>query len=220
MTCCWQVEIDPFCQKVLTKHWPNVRRYEDVRDCGKHNLAPVDLIAGGFPCQETSIAAEIQHRRIGLDGPRSGLWSEYLRIVWELRPTWVIVENPPGIKKWACEIEAGLERAGYRVSRTELSAEDFGAPHQRRRVYFIANSVRIGCNTLAGVGGPPQTIATPWPSPPGGTWNETARRSCGVDDGVFSRVDRLRALGNAAVPQVVEWIGRQILETTRLCDYQ
>ena len=90
--CRWQVEIDPFCQKVLAKHWPDVRRYGDVRDCGKHNLETVDLIAGGFPCQPYSLAG----KRGGESDDRN-LWPEYRRIVAELRPAWVLAENVPGI---------------------------------------------------------------------------------------------------------------------------
>ena len=71
MVCRWQVEIDEFCQKVLAKHWPDVTRYGDVRECGKHNLEAVDLICGGFPCQDVSVAG----KRAGLEGKRSGLWS-------------------------------------------------------------------------------------------------------------------------------------------------
>ena len=75
MKCRWQVEIDPFCQKVLAKHWPNVRRYGDIR--GVQHLEPVDLIAGGFPCQDISFAGY----GAGLDGERSGLWREFARII-------------------------------------------------------------------------------------------------------------------------------------------
>lgn len=73
MQCVWQVEIDEFCRKVLTKHWPDVPKFNDVRECGKHNLEQVDLIAGGFPCQDISNAG----KRAGIDGKQSGLWSEF-----------------------------------------------------------------------------------------------------------------------------------------------
>lgn len=89
----WQVEIDEWCRRVLAKHWPTVPRYVDVREVGAHNLPYVDVIVGGFPCQDTSLAG----RRAGLDGERSGLWAEYARIVRELRPRYVVVENVPGI---------------------------------------------------------------------------------------------------------------------------
>ncbi|KKN11577.1 hypothetical protein LCGC14_1025270 [marine sediment metagenome] len=93
MECAWQVEIDDYCQKVLTKHWPDVPKFKDVRDVGRKNLKPVDLICGGFPCQDVSVAG----RRAGLGGERSSLWWEFARIIEELRPRWVVIENVPGL---------------------------------------------------------------------------------------------------------------------------
>src|SRR5512139_283122 len=93
MTPVWQVEIDPFCCKVLAKHWPNVTRYEDVRNVGREQLGTVDLICGGFPCQPHSLAG----KRRGAEDDRD-LWPEYRRIVGECRPRWVLAENVPGIR--------------------------------------------------------------------------------------------------------------------------
>ena len=87
MECVAQVEIDDFCQKVLTKHWANVPKYKDVRDVGKHNLPTAELICGGFPCQDVSLAG----KRKGLEGKRSTLWSEFFRIACEVQPRWVII---------------------------------------------------------------------------------------------------------------------------------
>jgi DNA (cytosine-5)-methyltransferase 1 len=101
MRVAWQVELDPYCRAVLAHHFPEARRYEDVREVGAANLAPVDLICGGFPCQDLSPAG----RGAGLDGARSGLWAEFARIVRELRPRYVVVENVPALltgkgKRW------------------------------------------------------------------------------------------------------------------------
>ena len=90
----WQVEIAPFARKILEKRWPGVRKLYDVRRCGRDNLEPVDLISGGSPCQQISCAG----KREGIGTPdspteRSGLWFEYLRIIGELRPRWVLIEN-------------------------------------------------------------------------------------------------------------------------------
>src|ERR1700678_1941479 len=86
----WQVEIDPYCQRVLAKQFPDAERFDDVRTVGRHNLKPVDIISGGFPCQDISTAG----KRAGIaEGTRSGLWSEYARIIGELRPRFVVVEN-------------------------------------------------------------------------------------------------------------------------------
>ena len=78
----WQVEREPFCQKVLKKHWPNATIYDDVRTVGSHNLESVDILCGGFPCQDISTAGKGK----GLEGEKSGLWFEMLRIISELRP--------------------------------------------------------------------------------------------------------------------------------------
>src|SRR6476661_6834913 len=89
MRCAWQVEIDDYATRVLAKHWPDVTRFRDVRSVGAHNLTPVDLLAGGFPCQDISDAG----KRAGIEGARSGLWSEFARLIGELRPRYVLVEN-------------------------------------------------------------------------------------------------------------------------------
>src|SRR4051794_35686151 len=91
MTCSWQVEIDPFARKVLAKHWPDVRRHDDVRTFPPEPVDGwrVDLIAGGFPCQDISVAG----KGAGLDGARSGLWTEIVRTVRLLRPRFLVVEN-------------------------------------------------------------------------------------------------------------------------------
>src|SRR5688572_2857581 len=128
MQCVWQVEIDEFCRKVLTKHWPNVPKFNDVRECGKHNLEPVDLIAGGFPCQDIS---EVGSRR-GIDGARSGLWREMHRIVGELRPRYVLVENVSGLLNRGIERVLGdLAAIGYDAEWSLLSACSMGAAHSR-----------------------------------------------------------------------------------------
>ena len=93
MECVWQVEIDDYATKVLEKHWPKVHREKDIRDCGKHNLQWVDVIAGGFPCQDISYAG----RGAGLDGERSGLFFEAIRVVRELQPRFVVLENVAAI---------------------------------------------------------------------------------------------------------------------------
>jgi site-specific DNA-cytosine methylase len=89
----WQVELDPYCRAVLAKHFPDAERFEDVREVGAHNLAPVDLICGGFPCQDLSVAG----KGAGIDGERSGLWAEFARIIRELEPRYVVIENVPAL---------------------------------------------------------------------------------------------------------------------------
>ena len=134
MECAWQVEIDDFCQRVLTKHWPDVPKYKDVRDVGKENLEAVDLIAGGFPCQPFSVAG----KQRGEKDDRH-LWPEMLRVITELKPTWVLGENVPGIIPiFLDEAISDLEDQGYTCETFVLPAVAFDAPHRRDRLFILA----------------------------------------------------------------------------------
>ena len=95
MQCKWQVEIDDYANRVLQKHWPDVHRERDIRECGSHNLSPVDVICGGFPCQDIRVANTGSAK--GLDGDRSGLFFDAVRVVDELQPRIVVMENVPAI---------------------------------------------------------------------------------------------------------------------------
>jgi site-specific DNA-cytosine methylase len=133
----WQVEKDPKCRAVLAKHWPNAERYDDVCTVGRGTLRPVDLICGGFPCQDISSAG----KRAGLSGARSGLWFEYRRVVDELRPSWVVVENvASGASKWVDVVRESLEQFGYATLPVPLSASDCGAPHRRARIFIVGHA--------------------------------------------------------------------------------
>jgi len=102
--CAFQVEVDPFCTKVLERHWPHVPRHRDIRGVTPTDLAAVDLLCGGFPCQDLSVAG----RRAGLAGARSGLFFEFVRVATELRPRWLLLENVPGLHFEACYYQ-GIE---------------------------------------------------------------------------------------------------------------
>lgn len=140
MKCAWQVEIDKDCQSVLRKHWSETELFDDVRTVGKHNLKPVDVICGGFPCQDVSIAG----KRAGLAGERSGLWSEFARIIDELEPKWVVIENVPGLlssnrgRDFATVIRWLAER-GYGVAWRILDSQYFGVAQRRRRVFIVGS---------------------------------------------------------------------------------
>jgi DNA (cytosine-5)-methyltransferase 1 len=143
----WQVEQDAYCRAVLTQHFPDAARFEDVREVGARELDPVDLICGGFPCQDLSSAG----KGAGLDGARSGLWSEFARIVRELRPRYVVVENVPALltgkgKRWdrgpIGRVLGDLAEARYDAEWACLSAREFGAPHLRKRVWIVAYPAR------------------------------------------------------------------------------
>jgi DNA (cytosine-5)-methyltransferase 1 len=136
MECRWQVELDPFCRKVLTKYWPEVPKYGDIRQLTGGELEWVDLIAGGFPCQDLSQAG----KRAGIEGNRSGLWFEFARLIGKLRPRFVLIENVPGLldRRAMPRVIGELARLGYVGSWFCLRASDFGAAHLRKRVFILA----------------------------------------------------------------------------------
>lgn len=209
----WQVEIDPYCRKVLAKHWLGVKRHEDVREVGSHNLRAVDLIAGGFPCQDISIAG----KGAGIDGERSGLWSEFARIVRELRPEYVLVENVPALLGRGIERVLGdLAESGYHAEWDCISAASVGAPHRRERVFIVAYAV--GQRELPNTSSKRLEIwknnRRLWEhaSTVGADWWAVEPALGRVAHGVSGRVDRLRGLGNAVVPQVAEFIGGLIMD--------
>ncbi|MHC4088712.1 MAG: DNA cytosine methyltransferase [Planctomycetota bacterium] len=140
MECVAQVEIDERCREVLAHHWPGVdRTIANVKHFGRAVFnGPVDLICGGFPCQDVSVAG----RREGLDGERSGLWFEFLRVVEELKPRWVVVENVPGLlssngKRDFATVLSGLAECGYMGAYRVFDAQYFRVPQRRRRVFIV-----------------------------------------------------------------------------------
>ena len=131
----WRVEIDPYCRKILERHFPEAERFNDVRECGAHNLKPVDILTGGFPCQDISYAG----KGAGIDGERSGLWREMHRIICELRPPYVVVENVPALlTRGMGQVLGSLAESGYDAEWESLPAAAFGAPHIRDRVWILA----------------------------------------------------------------------------------
>jgi DNA (cytosine-5)-methyltransferase 1 len=141
----WQVEINPFSRRILRKHWPKAKLYDDVHFVGaaprRHVLEPVDLICFGFPCQDISSAGE----QVGLSGARSGLFYECARVVAEICPEWVVVENvTSGAKLWVDDVRGELERIGYASLPVPIEARDVGALHRRARIFIVAHLNRGG----------------------------------------------------------------------------
>jgi DNA (cytosine-5)-methyltransferase 1 len=135
-----QCEIDPFCQRVLAKHWPDVTRYDDVKKLTASRLAAdgiaVDAICGGFPCQDISYAGKGAGIAIGT---RSGLWYEYARLIGELGPRFVIVENVGALLSRGMDAVLGtLSDLGYDAEWEPIRASDVGAPHGRLRYWIVA----------------------------------------------------------------------------------
>ena len=221
MTVRWQVEKDDWCRKVLAKHWPNVKRYEDVTTLTGEELEPVDLICGGFPCQPVSVAGQQK----GTDDDR-WLWPHFGRLLGVLRPRYALVENVPGLLTANGghafgEVIGDLADLRYDCEWSVLSAADVGAPHLRKRVWLVADadseglqgrellSKRADQRAVGATGLDDRRI---FAGPIRGTW-EPEPDVGRVAHGIPKRVDRLRGLGNAVVPQVVEWIGKRIVES-------
>lgn len=132
----WQVEKEPFCRAVLEKHWPKVQRYVDVATFTP--TTPVELLCGGFPCQDISSAG----KGAGLAGKRSGLWFEFARVIESIKPRWVVVENvASGARWWVDQVCTHLEQLGYEALPFPISAQVVGAPHLRDRIFIIAYAI-------------------------------------------------------------------------------
>lgn len=136
----WQVEIDEKCRSVLARHFPNSKTHADVKQVGSKNLTPVDVVFGGFPCQDLSVAG----RRAGLDGDRSGLWFEFRRIISEISPAWVVIENVPGLLSSNggadfAVVVRGLVELGYGIAWRVLDSQYFGVAQRRQRVFIVGH---------------------------------------------------------------------------------
>ena len=241
LECKWQVEIDEYATKVLAKHWPNVRRHGDIRTWPQPDTERVDVIAGGFPCQDISYAG----KGAGLAGERSGLFYEAIRVVREVGPRFVVLENVSALLTRGLDQVLGtLASIGYDAEWHCIPAAAVGAPHIRDRVFilaysneFVASKERVqrrgkqlrapprdskGIRNLSNANGTRLekregqdargTRPNRWAEPVRSEWWITEPELGRVANGISSRVDRLRGIGNAVVPQVAEWIGQWLIE--------
>lgn len=263
-------EIDPYCRRVLAKNFPGVWIHDDVRtltgELVGERCGGVDIIAGGFPCQDISLAGN----GAGLDGERSGLWREFYRLIEAIRPEWAFIENVPALRSRGLETILGtLAAIGFDAEWHCIPAAAFGAPHRRDRLWIVAHAARIqsgrqeqrAVGERTGASGESELVPDA-DCRSGASGCESAGRSSRADlvrvcsrpilgnadgarlairegersnarqeftpieragwwltepavgrvaHGVSGRVDRLRGLGNAVVPQVVEYIGRRIM---------
>jgi len=213
MVCKWQVEIDGYANQVLAKHWPNVRRWPDVRTWPQPDTERVDVICGGFPCQDITSSG----KRQGMHGKRTGLFFEAMRIVRVLQPRIVVLENVSDLLPRGMGIVLGeLANVGMDAYWDCIPAACFGVPQRRFRVFIIAYSPGCGFTPKR------EWIEGRKRSDMGSHYDgldaaENAfAKSAGMagraDDGVSGWMDRVRVLGNAVVPQVAEWIGRRIVK--------
>jgi DNA (cytosine-5)-methyltransferase 1 len=224
-------EIDPYCRAVLRKHWPDVPVFDDVRTltatilgltksnrCGSgrprrsypagqgqqqsNRPLSIDVICGGFPCQDISVAG----KGAGLKGERSSLWSEFARIIGEVRPRYVVVENVAALlSRGLGDVLGDLAALGYDAEWHCIPASAVGAPHRRDRVWIVADAAQQHVDR-GGDSGPR------WrPELANGGWWLVEPELGRVAHGIPNRVDRLKGLGNAVVPQIPEIIGRAIM---------
>jgi DNA (cytosine-5)-methyltransferase 1 len=210
----WQSEIDPYAIKVLKKHWPEVPNHGDIKRIDWRAIEPVDVICGGYPCQPFSTAG----KRRGTDDPRH-LWPWVRAAISELRPRYAILENVRGHLTMGGTIVIGdLAQIGYDAEWRVISAAGLGANHRRQRVLIVAYPTRSASRVEKS-----HRVSTVYGQTakfgkqisgcgPVNDWWKVEPNVGRVADGVPFRVDRLRGLGNAVVPQMAELIGRLVIE--------
>ncbi len=211
----WQVERDSYATQVLAKHWPDVVRHDDVCTWPNKKTQPVDVIIGGFPCQDISYAG----KGAGLDGERSGLFYELMRIVRVVGPKYVVFENVAALfTRGMDQVLGTLASRGYDAEWEVVSAASVGAPHRRDRVFiigYLADSDDKQCK-----GCEQETLRRKSrvsresgrsSSDQRGMW-ATEPSVDRVVNGFPKRMDRLRCLGNAVVPQVAQVVAERLLE--------
>ena len=216
-------ETERFCRAVLAKHWPSVPCYDDVRTLTADRLARdginVDVICGGFPCQDISHAG----KGAGLAGQRSGLWYEFHRLIEEIHPRYAIIENVSALRNRGLDaVLGGLAAIGYDAEWHCIRAARVGLPHSRDRVWIVAYPANVGFRhavDAACASDPRGPLLARLPTSRGDALDprrfaEQVRAAEFVRtiNGVPARMDRLKALGNAVVPQIPEMIGRAIVE--------
>lgn len=252
MECRWQVEIDKYANRVLEKHWPNVERWGDVCTFPPDSSSKwkVDVIAGGFPCQDISVAGKGE----GLSGKRSGLFYEIIRVARQVRPRAIVLENVSALLvRGMGSVLGELAEIGFDAEWHCIPAAGVGAPHRRDRVFIIAYTKHdgshrngkdeqkrereeMGRSQFAGGNGGDWNVADFDNKQRKGSEQKTLlrqstlqrqfRRSCEgigkqwsvepnvgrVANGVSRRLDRIKGLGNAVVPQVAQVVGTMLLQ--------
>lgn len=198
-------EYDGYAQGILLSRMadgrlPEAPIWPDVRTLVGESLpVPIDIIYGGFPCQDISVAGN----GAGLEGERSGLFFEICRLIDEIKPPFVFLENVPAIRTRGGErVVKELARRGYDCRWDVVSAAEVGAPHLRKRWFLLAaHAERLELREQSrGVSGPSGQEAIQFTSHGVASWSPARPSICGMDDGLPFRVDRLRGLGNAVVP--------------------
>lgn len=206
-------EIEPFAQKVLKKNFPGIPIFSDICKLKRSDIhESVDIITGGFPCQPFSIAG----KKRGTDDNRD-LWPEMFRIIKEFKPTWVVGENVANFVGMAFNrTKTDLESEGYEVQPLIIPACGVNAPHKRDRVWIVAYTNRKGFqrfqqpDTRAVQSGKEKSFPIRGFNYDYEMGLPNIPKNIRMDDGIPNRMDRIRGLGNAIVPQVVYQIMRGI----------
>lgn len=223
----FQVEIDDYARRVLAKHWPHVPRFTDVREVTASTLPTCDVLCGGFPCQDISDSGP----KAGIEGARSGLWGEFARLIREIRPRYVVVENVAALlRRGLGRVLGDLSSCGYDAEWDCLPTGALGGPVIRDRTFLVAfaNGVRLDERGIPTEGGEPVANAH-WgvsalaggsanmeehrilrPFQKNGGWPPEPRVRR-VASRLPSQVDRLRTIGNAVSPVVAEHVGRCVV---------
>jgi DNA (cytosine-5)-methyltransferase 1 len=197
-TISWMCEKAEYPRRVLAKHWPNVPIYDDVN--ALTNPPAVDVLIGGFPCQDISLAG----KGAGLDGERSGLWWQYHRLIGEVRPRYAVVENVAAlVVRGLPAVLGSLSELGYDAEWEALSSCMFGAPHTRERLFIVAYPNKFVARQCGRV----EQREFRTEARDVGFWkgeSEPVR----VADVLPDRLDRNFALGNSVDPHVAEYVAR------------
>jgi DNA (cytosine-5)-methyltransferase 1 len=218
----WQVEYDDWAREKLAENFPHTEKFKDVREVGKHNLKPVDLICGGFPCQDISAS---NHKGKGLDGEKSGLWFEYKRILCELRPRFALIENVAKLTIFGLDrVLSDLAVGGYDAEWQIIRAETFGLPQVRERLFIIAYAAS---QRLEGRGDFSARCFKPFTARevkrphyqitsvlgnPSVQVPEHLRMDNGLSFELSEIKNAIKGYGNAVAPPVAKWLGERILE--------
>lgn len=200
-------EIDPFCRKVLKKHWPKTPIYEDIKKLDGHSIT-ADVICGGFPCQPHSYSGLRKASEDSRD-----LWPEYDRLIGEINPVFVIAENVLGILssesgRYFAGILRNLAERGYDAEWFNLPAGAVGAEHLRPRIWLVAysNQAQLKGRSLS------SRIHQEYTNSSYTRWGKDKPGVVRTSNGIPNWMDRVGALGNSVVPQIPELIGRAIME--------
>lgn len=218
-------EIEPYAQRVLRKHWPDVPIYEDVREVTNERLRTdgiprIDIVTGGFPCQDLSSAG----KQAGITGERSGLWGELCRIIGEIRPKYAIVENVTNLLAgergaWFGRLLGDLAEIGYDAEWHCIPASAVGANHHRDRVWIVAHpteGLRDRVLLWSKINGQdaPKGFERSWAllrACVNGGRPQSDFSRIRKDDGLSARVGEIACFGNTVVPQIPEMLGRAIM---------